>query len=251
MTYQNLEDFLNRDLAWRKKEIINLLLLSEKSNSKVLYKSLILLLYSHWEGYIKNASIKYLFFVSDRKVCLKDLTNNFRAIMLKKVAANCFESQSRLNLSNELTLIKVYAEFDERIFEERINPEYNRAQSVIETNSNLKAKVLKSIHEIIGIPYKDALQIRSNYINEALLGVRNSISHGNRYEGKETDVLPLTEEEIKKLKGVIFTVLEAYRDDLLEYASGDFFLKNKEEEKKLYDLKREEELNERLESFDS
>ena len=70
----------------RKLEISDLILIAEKEENLVLLKSLILLLYSHWEGYIKKSSKTYLKFIAENKFKLCDLTDNFRAVALKGIS---------------------------------------------------------------------------------------------------------------------------------------------------------------------
>ena len=54
MKYEQLENLLDEDLGWRKVEISDLLFLAKETQKEVVLKSVILLLYAHWEGYIKK-----------------------------------------------------------------------------------------------------------------------------------------------------------------------------------------------------
>ena len=66
MRVDEFQDFLNKDLAWRKMEISQLFgILSTAESKAVVCKSMILLLYAHWEGFIKKSSKCYLKYVSD------------------------------------------------------------------------------------------------------------------------------------------------------------------------------------------
>lgn len=54
MRIEEFQDFLDRDLAWRKLEISQLFMILNTVESKeIIGKSMILLLYAHWEGFIK------------------------------------------------------------------------------------------------------------------------------------------------------------------------------------------------------
>lgn len=60
MRVDEFQDFLNKDLAWRKMEISQLFgILSTAESKSVVCKSMILLLYAHWEGFIKKSSKCY------------------------------------------------------------------------------------------------------------------------------------------------------------------------------------------------
>ena len=59
MKYEQLENLLDEDLGWRKVEISDLLFLAKETQKEVVLKSVILLLYAHWEGYIKKSSTSF------------------------------------------------------------------------------------------------------------------------------------------------------------------------------------------------
>src|SRR5690554_1084686 len=108
MNYEQLEDFLDDDLNWRKREITELLFIAKEKNSEVIFKSLILLLYSHWEGYIKKSSKLYFKYIVEKKIVLRNLSPNFKAAALKNNINQCFDSKDSINLSKELSFISKY-----------------------------------------------------------------------------------------------------------------------------------------------
>ena len=73
MKYEQLENLLDEDLGWRKVEISDLLFLAKETQKEVVLKSVILLLYAHWEGYIKKSSKLYIKYISEKKIKLTDL----------------------------------------------------------------------------------------------------------------------------------------------------------------------------------
>lgn len=81
---EEFDDELDSDMSWRKKEISVLYMLAQKKDDEVLLKSLILLIYAHWEGFIKRSSKIYLKYISDKNIKIDRLENNFHAITLKK-----------------------------------------------------------------------------------------------------------------------------------------------------------------------
>ena len=110
MNYKQLEDLLFEDWTWRKIEISDLILIAEKEENEVLLKSIILLLYAHWEGYIKKTSKSYIKFIADNKFNIAELTENFKAISLKGLAKEVLASSNTLTLSNELKLTLKYSQ---------------------------------------------------------------------------------------------------------------------------------------------
>ena len=88
MRIEEFQDFLDRDLAWRKLEISQLFMILNTVESKeIIGKSMILLLYAHWEGFIKKSSKCYLKYVSDKNIKVQDLTSN--ANSLDKFLLSC------------------------------------------------------------------------------------------------------------------------------------------------------------------
>ncbi len=251
MNYVQLENYLDDDLKWRKKEITDLLFLAKENGNVVLLKSMILLIYAHWEGYIKKSSKLYLKFIVEKKVPLKKLSPNFKAAALKGNITQCFESNDSLNLSNELTFIKKYLKLEDKKFKISINPDNDFDKSIIDTQSNLNPDVLKNIYGILGVHYKEALETRRAYIDRNLLHVRNTIGHGSKYEDSNEGDLVLEIEDVERLKNIVILIIDNFRDELLDYAYKEYYLSDNEENKTIYDTEKEEELEKLLKSYDA
>lgn len=80
-----LNRFLDGDLAWRKKELTTLTFMvgqSREHQEGILLRAAICLLYAHWEGFIRNAATSYICFVESQGLRLRDLAPNFFALGL-------------------------------------------------------------------------------------------------------------------------------------------------------------------------
>lgn len=79
-TLENLDDALDKHLAWRKKEMLSLKVLIDKENenSETLIRAGLALLCAHFEGFIKDASNDYLEYISSQDIIYKDLRDVFR-----------------------------------------------------------------------------------------------------------------------------------------------------------------------------
>ena len=106
MTVEEFEDLLIEDWSWRKREISDLILIAEDSLNKVIYKSFLLLLYAHWEGYIKKSCKAYLHYISKSNFKFCDLTDNFKALLIKEMGKTLDASKYSLTIENELQLIE-------------------------------------------------------------------------------------------------------------------------------------------------
>lgn len=70
-TLNDLQDMIDAEMAWRKKELYALKSNIQSSRAfakETALRSGIALLYAHWEGAIKNIAYYYLIFVSYQKI---------------------------------------------------------------------------------------------------------------------------------------------------------------------------------------
>ena len=144
MKYEQFENLLDEDLAWRKVEISELLLLAKESEKETIFKSLILLLYAHWEGYIKKSSKLYIKYISEEKVKLSDLSYNFKAVALKEHVSRCIETKDKMTLVNEIAFVSSFLKSESKKFKIDVRPDNDFDNTIIDTESNLKPKVFKT-----------------------------------------------------------------------------------------------------------
>lgn len=247
MRKEQFEDFINVDLAWRKMEISQLFRILNESESKdVVSKSMVLLLYAHWEGFIKKSSKQYLRYVKEKKVKLKDLTINFSAIMLKNYAKECIDNDG-LNLAKEIQFMNKHHKMLEKKFEVTVNVDDDLDEDIINTKHNLNSKVLKNISEIVGIEYNDAMKSRSHFIDAILLNNRNSIGHA----GKTAKMIDENEsilnfDIVAELKDFIVAMLDYYAEVLQDYVDQELYLLSKDNERQQYEEEQEERLEIKL-----
>lgn len=121
MKYDVLENQIQSELSWRKKEISELFLIAKENDKDVLLKSTILVLYAHWEGFIKKSSKIYLKYIIEKKIKIRALSSNFKAIAIKNSATNCLKGES-MTLANEIALMAKISKMDCKQFKININP---------------------------------------------------------------------------------------------------------------------------------
>lgn len=181
MTLDSFENSIDKDLSWRKKEFANIeLLIQEKSMNtsllETLYRSAILLLYSHWEGHIKYCSRQYIKYICSQKLKCSELKDNFHQIMLGKYISDKNISQlSAGNIHHQQELFNFFRNQQQHTF--KVNEEHT-----ISTQSNLNFERLSVILSQLGFEI-GSLAMKKAFIDEKLLDGRNSIAHGNR-QGK-------------------------------------------------------------------
>lgn len=251
MRIEQFEDSIQEDLAWRKMEISQLFrILSIVESKKVITKSIVLLLYAHWEGFLKKSFKYYLKYVSERKIKVKDLTLNFKAILLKTYAHECIDNDG-LNLSKEIQFIIAQDKIDNEKFKIKIDVENDLDKDIINTKHNLNSKVLKNICDIVGIKYNDSMKVRSTYVDAILLKHRNSIGHAGKMAKDETKLEEiLSFEEVQNLKDFILIMLDYYAKVLVDYTEQEFFLGCNNYKRVIYEEQQEIDLSQKLEGIE-
>lgn len=208
-TAEELQQHLDEDLVWRKKELAAIkALVTAKSSSteriNLFIRSGIALLYAHWEGFIKSASNAYLIYIASQRHTYFELTNNFIAMGSKKLLNEVTES-------NKITVYARIADF----FISGLNARCS-IPSEIETKSNLSSEVLREITYTLGVDYK-IYETKAHLIDEALVKNRNNIAHGN--------YLLIDIEEFLNLHSTIIELLDLFSNQISNAVSTKSYLR--------------------------
>lgn len=170
-TKEQLYDRLTDDLGWRKKELTTLYNNVHSSSVKHLPTSLrcaIVMLYAHWEGFIKNASEYYLNYIKYQDLNLDQLNSNLLALSLK-------QKISEFSDTKKATLHVRFVDY----FKNRLNEKaVILDKDAIRTSSNLNSTILQEIFASIGLDIT-SYELKFNLIDSTLLRCRNNIAHGN------------------------------------------------------------------------
>ena len=205
-----LQEKLDNNWAWRKKEIINLISLTKLSqditqNTNI--RSGIVLVYAHWEGYIKQSSEYYLQFITSQNIQMKKFTPNFIAGAMRNAIVDCGRTRK---VSKHTKLI-------EQLMKKMDEPIKIPYKSLITTQSNLSSKVLFEILLTLDLdpsPY----ELKFKLIDNHLLDQRNKVSHG-QYLDIDLEIF------LNTTKDIIF-LLETFRNQLIESAKSEKYLEN-------------------------
>jgi hypothetical protein len=187
---EDLGDYLDNEIAWRKRELSTLKSNVEKSRDKLegtAIRSGILLLYAHWEGFFKRAAEGYLEYVISKRLKYKALAHNFIAIALKQ-QLETFEQTNKATVHHQLIAF---------LFENQDERAHIRKDNVIKTQSNLNSVILKEMMTAIGLDFAP-YETKSKLIDEQLLNYRNSVAHGEHQDVDKAEYLVL-HEEVRKM----------------------------------------------------
>ncbi len=191
-TKEVLIDLLNEDLAWRKKELTNLRNNIRTSPEKRLPTNLragTVLLYAHWEGFIKKAAESYLIYVSGKRLRLNELSGCFLALAVKQKMDEFETTLKSTKHSKFLTFIL-------GSLNERANIVVTA--NSIRTYSNLNFSNLIEVLTTIGIDCR-SFELKKQLIDSQLLNYRNNIAHGQ--------VLDLDKEEFDRIHSEVTNMI--------------------------------------------
>ncbi len=191
----NITDKLDKDLAWRKKEIYaytKLLTYASEAEVPHLLRGGILLLYAHWEGYVREASNNYIDFINKIKMLTSEISFNFLALYVWKNTKDNHSISSMIECVENI--------YSENIFS--IN-----SKNIISTESDLKFSVLKKILQTLGLS-SATFATKEKKLDSSLVERRHAIAHGR--------FLPIDAEQYLELANFTVGIMEEFRNLILD-----------------------------------
>lgn len=175
---EELEDSLDKDLVWRRKEFTTLKFMvkgARDHQKEILLRASIALLYAHWEGHIKHCAIAYICYHNSIAMKYSDLKDNFFQMSLGEKFSKGF-SIKKFSSQRE-----IFEYVNAGALEENFSIS---AESVIDTESNLKSNVLFNILDQLGLGCSK-FELKNQFIDAKLLKCRNAIAHGSKISDSE------------------------------------------------------------------
>lgn len=210
-TTEELYGYLSNELIWRKRELAAIRsLVQEKSNSlakrKALLRSAVMLLYAHWEGFVKSAGTAYIEFVANQRLSHNALSDNFLALAIKPMLHQAMESKQAIDQINLVEFFRKNLD-SKAILQTRAS---------INTQSNLSSLVFQNIVEMLGLDYT-LYATGEKLIDERLLHVRNTVAHGSYIEIDQNEFLELYDK--------IVGMMDTFRNQINNAASQKEYCK--------------------------
>jgi hypothetical protein len=193
-----LQDALDSEMAWRVKEISDLKFAIREANplsEKTLTRAGLALLYSHWEGFVKAASLDYLNFVDNQGHLYRDLQSCFIVLGVK----------GRIDTVRESKKSEQNVQIVDFLVNELGKPTRMQLSTAIKTESNLRSHVFENIANSLNIPL-DWYRPRYNLIDISLVDRRNAIAHG--------EYIDINPSEWRSLADEVLTIMRAYKTDI-------------------------------------
>ena len=193
MTIDELRIEMETELTWRSDELRmlknNLSSISKEHDKNKYRKSLVVMLYSHFEGFTKICFLIYIKYINEQKIKRKNIKSKPELIASSmNEIFKSYENQDKKNknfkrqLPEEKTIHTIYRRADliqqfENYYDELI---YIK-DDVISTESNLWASVMSKNFYKLGIKH-DTFK-KSHKAIDRLVNLRNSIAHGSEKAG--------------------------------------------------------------------
>lgn len=171
----DLNNYLDTELIWRKQELTTIRLTidtfgnEEDSRKRAFLRAYLCILYAHWEGFVKTASLAYIRHVSMQSIRLGDLSPNLVALALGRQIRDAGRS-NKLELHTDLTEL-LMGPLDQ-MFEVKTD-------DIFLLDGNLNIETLKEILFALGVD-SVSYETRKPIIDYRLLGNRNAAAHGQQ-----------------------------------------------------------------------
>lgn len=204
-----LQDYLDRDISWRVKEMANLKLWLRSPRPTSLstaVRAAVPLLYAHWEGFVKSSAVGYVNYVSCQRRRYDELADCFIALGMRRHLHDfATTNKAKLRIS---AIGHLLGSLESRAI---LN-----ASRAIDTKSNLNSTNFEQIAIAIGIdptPYEP----RYHLIDESLLRRRNGIAHG--------EFLELEPLGCRDLADQVIALLRSFKTDIENAATRQRYLR--------------------------
>lgn len=198
-----LQDYLEKDLVWRKKELIQIKLLAQLTRNSLYYRIGLVMLSAHFEGFIRTVARYYVVYVACQGFPLNKLRTNFNAIFFSKILVQDRESTKITCYTRKLN--QILTQYPSTIFDVT----YKQASSVIKTNSNPTSEVFEEIVASIGLSF-EPYETKKKFINADLLKNRHAVAHG--------EPTKLEWHDFNETYKVIMEIMDCFSAQILEAA---------------------------------
>lgn len=202
-TVEALDQAIDTEIAWRKQELTTALKLIQQSSGtaqRANIRSGVLILYAHWEGWVKAVSKLYIRYVNTKALPYEHLSEAFLGNALKTKMTEIEAASTPLKHNEFAAFLRA-----------DLSKGAALSEDLIRTESNLRPAVFFDILARLGLEQRTQFTLSANLINTELVDRRNSIAHG--------EYLDLQLDEYKALRDAVMDLLELFTDDVRNSAS--------------------------------
>lgn len=197
MNLEEINALLEDELTWRQDEIRflhnQLNYITKEEDKKRYRKVLVVMLYSHFEGFCKTAFSIYANAINQENLTCSHVTDQIIALSLATVFRDFENTNKRSSLfKNDLPDDRIIHRFVRQVelinnlktvWTQRVNIPID---DVVDTEANLKPSVMRKILYRLGLPH-DAFNENEGKLH-SLLNYRNKIAHGSSKDGLDEKI---------------------------------------------------------------
>ncbi|TWT57695.1 hypothetical protein KOR42_10590 [Thalassoglobus neptunius] len=220
----DFENELRREWEWREDELrslSNLIGREDDDESKSHRKSIIVMLYAHYEGFAVFALNHYRIFVNRQRLTAQTAASSIVAGAWGHIfkAIQSGDEKCRVFTSELPDDRKLHILWRRRNFIEQHDSLRSREivveDAVVDSDSNMKPKVLSRNLFLLGIPH-DWVRSVEGEINR-LIQIRNALAHGSRKQG-------IPNAEFDEIEQAMKDVIERIQSEILNSVNRQHFL---------------------------
>lgn len=226
MNLSNLWSQIENELAWRQSELrfLNNQIekLDNENDKKTLRRSAILMLYAHFEGFTKFSFELYINAINNENLRCAQVNHHIVACSMNDVFKELRNPNSKTNIfRNSLPDDTMLHRFARNVhflqsLDEKLSQLVSIPESIIDTESNLKPKVISKLLYSIGLNH-NLFESEYGAVNR-LLNIRNKIGHGEMRRGLE-------EQEFNDLYNISINILTVIKSKIMESLTNRNYLR--------------------------
>jgi len=223
----NAADFrfqLERDLTWRQEEMrllrnqINHL--KTKKDKKIYCKSLVVMLYAHFEGFCKTAFLTYVDVINNEGINLSKVNQYIAAASLEDVILAVGNPDKKCDFFSD-SWPKDLKKFSRHVYfvqelDKLLDRQVCISHTLIDDEANLRPRVIQKILYRLGFP-RDIFDIHEAPIHN-LLKRRNDFAHGDYVDGVD-------EGEYNNLENDVYCIMSELMVTLTQAVKERSYLK--------------------------
>lgn len=202
-TVEALDQEIDSEISWRKQELTTTLQMVQRSSGadqRANLRAGVVILYAHWEGWIKSIAKLYIRYVNTKSIPYVLLSEAFLGNALKTRMTSIEEASAPL-IHNQFALF----------LRTGLSKKAALSESLIRTEGNLSSAVFFDILERLGLERRPEYSLKAHLIDNDLVHRRNTVAHGQ--------YLDLTSGDFQLLRTDVLKLLELFTDDVRNAAS--------------------------------
>jgi len=195
---------LDKQIGWRKKEIITLRTnanIADGSSQATMLRCLAVISYAHWEGFVKESAGLYFDFIMSQNLCYSQLSESFIATA---ISARARETIPKPSYYHEVAQFTLYQQQDRAAI---------NAPKILSEMGMLNSQRLSSILYCLAIK-NDTFELKFNWLDKVFIERRNKVAHG-----EYTKICDVEISEYLQLADDVIDYIETFRNSLLDSAT--------------------------------